>query len=175
MRKSGTKQRPDSEQLEADPHTTTNQDTAQEIRLLKKMAGNGMPGDDHSAFDRYGTGTWSIHPQSLFLAIESGMEPRLTEDAATLARGLAEIKKVEVGGMIDINMLSPESRRLVMTDREREVLRIIAQDHLSGAVTNHYSLIIFGGAHDFKESIKTWNATNSFKFSLIMVTPKSYQ
>jgi len=162
------------DQLEANPTTATNQDTAQEIRFLRKMAGNGMPGDDHSAFDRYGTGTWSIHPQSLFLAIESGMEPRLTEDAATLARGLAEINKVEVGGVIKINVMSPESRQLVMTDREREVLKIIARDHLSGAVTNHCSLIIFGGAHDFTESIKAWNAANSFKFSLITVTPKSY-
>jgi len=65
--------------------------------------------------------------------------------------------------------------RLVITDRERETLRIIAHDYTSGAITNHYSLIIFGGAHDFVESTKEWNATNSFKFSLITVTPKSYQ
>jgi len=160
-------------QLEADPCTLTNQNALQEIRMLKRLTENNMLGDNHSTFDRYGTGTWSIHPQSLFLAIESGMEPRLTEDAKTLAHGFAEINKV--GGATETNMASPEWNQLVMVNREREVLRIIANDHLSGDITNHYSLIIFGGAHDFAKSVRNWNATNSFKFSLITVTPKSYQ
>jgi len=140
--------------------------------LHKTLAKDGIT---DPSVDSYGLDTSTI-TESLYLAVTSGMEPRLTEDAVTLARGFAEISKFQ--GAWGTNVPSSEWaewHRLVITDREHETLRIIAHDYTSGAVTNHYSLIIFGGAHDFRESIGAWNATNSFKFSLITVTPKSYQ
>ena len=63
---------------------------------------------------------------------------------------------------------------MVLSHREMGVLSTISDDYRRGDVTNHYALLIFGGGHNFSKCVETWNEKHDFKFSLVIVTPVSY-
>jgi hypothetical protein len=149
-------------QLLKQPGSETNAGSAQMMTLLKRIL--SIPPRSY-----YGDSIWDIQ-QTLYLAVASTLNVRVTEDTTAYMQGLKEMEKVK-NEEVTI-MQSDEFQRLVLRNREQGVLRTIAADYANGAVTNRYALVIFGGMHDFTRSIQDWNSTNSFKFSLITVTPR---
>jgi hypothetical protein len=150
--------------LEAVTTTQTNAQQMQEMRLCKNtLLFPPMP--------HYGDNIMDLD-DTLLLAIAANMEPRVSEDATAHKQAIEEAERVKDG---KDTFGSAEWNRKIMLDREQAILKTIAADYASGAVTNHYALLICGGMHDFTESIQNWNTTNLFKFSLVTVTPKSYQ
>lgn len=66
----------------------------------------------------------------------------------------------------------PKDEKYTLTDsdrREDEVLRIITKGW------EPLSVVLYGGLHDFRASIKRWNAEHpEKKVSLIVITPDAY-
>ncbi|MEK6811604.1 MAG: hypothetical protein AABX96_03785 [Nanoarchaeota archaeon] len=96
------------------------------------------------------------------------------------SKGLLEIKASE---NIDINSTSYLLVHLAKTSEERDkAIRVtsdIRENHVLDVLYSScepYSVVVFGVDHDFRDNLNKWDAQHpKDKFSLIVVTPKSYR
>lgn len=114
------------------------------------------------------------------LIFHSGLKPRPAEDEALNRIAGEQMRQFQLQALMSTNDVDVLWNKFITGDhvvfkqREDQVLIQIAEDYKQNLRTSVYSLLVFGGAHDFTDNVKRWNETNDLKFNLVTITPTSY-